>query len=92
MLHEIVIRLDEDVATELRQQPNDYKFAKQVVGLAAELEVELIPHDPESTGESSLFFSIVVPCAEPAGPIADRFESCAGVDAVYVKPQGGPPG
>lgn len=92
MLHEIVIQLDKDVATELRLQPTDYKCAKQVVGLAAELGIELIPQDPESTGESSSFFSILVPSAQSARPIAERFETCAGVNAVYVKPQGEPPG
>jgi hypothetical protein len=92
MLHEIVIQVNKDVATELRRRKAETDSAQQLADLAADLNVELIPQAPESAGESSLFFSIMVPSAEPAQQIADRFKSCQGVNAVYVKPQGGPPG
>lgn len=92
MLHEIVIRFDEDVANELRQRPADYKVAEQVVSLVAEAKVELIDQIPEATGEPSFFFSILIPDADFARQLAEKLKSCAGVNSVYVKPQGGPPG
>lgn len=92
MLHEIVIQFDEDVAQELRLQPANYKVAKQVVSLVAEAKVDLIDSIPKSSGEPSLFFSILIPDADFAHQLAEKLKSCSGVNTVYVKPQGGPPG
>lgn len=91
MLHEVVIQLQEDIAVELHEQRAHYKTARPVLRVAEELNVELVPHDSGTDDELDSFFSIMVSDAESAEHIAERFATCEGVSAAYVKPQGAPP-
>ena len=89
MLHEIVIQLKEETAAELQKQPADATLP--VLQLASDLNVELVAHQPVEHGEVCTFFSIMQSDAETARQTAERFASCEGVTAAYVKPQGTPP-
>ncbi len=91
MMYEVVLQLQADIAAALHEPREDRQEAEPLQRVASQLHVELVPQHPGTKDEMATFFSILVSDAESAQQIANRFKPCAGVDAVYVKPQGGSP-